>query len=84
MNDDDSALLVRASEIIARMPTMKNAAGCMDCDHVFKVADKCPVCGSGSVLNIAAILNNSVARRSRWMKKTTWRTARTANALASR
>jgi rubrerythrin len=56
MTDEAEMIAERAHKLVEQIPTMKEAHGCMDCEHIFRFGAACPYCGGRSILNIASLL----------------------------
>lgn len=46
----------RAHDHLKQWPTLTEAMGCADCSRIYRVGHACPLCGSESVWNLAALL----------------------------
>ena len=52
--------LARAATALEDWPTLNQAYGCLDCNHLFKNLpnERCPSCASRAIIDVAVILNS--------------------------
>jgi uncharacterized paraquat-inducible protein A len=58
---DVESLVSRAESIISNYPTLDEALACLDCEIIFKRAEKgkCPVCSSQSLWNLGIFIGQA-------------------------
>jgi rubrerythrin len=59
MSPESQQIVDRAESIISNYPTLDEALACLDCEIIFKRAEKgkCPICSSQSLWNISTFLS---------------------------
>jgi len=51
---------ITVEEMVAQVPMLYAAIGCVSCSRIFRSGARCPDCESTALLNLAEILNRRV------------------------